>query len=150
MAKAGKILGLISPILAVGVVTLMLFVPSYSYESGSCRSSHGHQPSNPECNYESGTISAFRVALEEGDSALFYWSGFVVSVSVVAAAAALLGRAAPVWVCAVALWVVGVLGLWSIGLFILPLSMVLFVSAALLTVARYESRTQQFSGRPGR
>ncbi len=141
MAKAGKILGLISPILAVGVVALMLFVPTYGYQSASCRSSYGYQSPDSGCNYESGTISAFRYALEESDSTLFYWAGFIVVVCLIAAMGALVGRAAPVWVCAGVLWVVGVLGIWSIGLFVLPLSLVLFVSAGLLTLARYESRT---------
>lgn len=141
MAKAGKVLGLISPVLAIVVVALMLFVPSYSYQSGDCGSSYGHQPSNPECSYESGTISAFRTALEDGDSTLFYWSGFVVIVALIAAAGALAGRAAPVWVCAIILWVLAVLGMMSlIGLFIFPLAVVLFVSATLLTVSRYEPR----------
>jgi hypothetical protein len=142
MAKAGKILGLISPILAVGVVALMLFVPSYSYQSGDCRSSHGHQPPNSECNYDSGTISAFRVALEEGDSTLFDWSGFALVVCLIAAVGALAGRAAPIWACAIVLWFLASLGMMSlIGLFIFPLAVVLFASATLLTVARYESRT---------
>jgi hypothetical protein len=142
MSKAGKFLGLISPVLAIGVVALMLFVPTYGYESGGCRADYVHQPSNPECNHESGTISAFRVALEEGDSTLFRWSGFVVILSLIAAASALVGRAAPVWVCAMILWVLAVLGMVSlIGLFIVPLAVVLFASATLLTVARYESRT---------
>lgn len=141
MAKAGKLLGLISPILAVGVVALMLFVPSYSYQSGDCRSSHGRQAPISECNYESGTISAFRVALEEGDSTLFDWSGFVVFVCLIAAVGALAGRSAPIWACAIVLWFLASLGMMSlIGPFIFPLAVVLFASATLLTVARYESR----------
>jgi hypothetical protein len=143
MAKAGKFLGLISPILAVGAVALMLFVPSYSYQSASCRSGIGHQPSHSQCNYESGTISAFRYALEESDSTLFYWAGFAGVVCLIAAVGALAGRAAPIWVCAVVLWFLAGLGMMSIfGLFIFPLAVVLLVSAALLTLARYESRTQ--------
>jgi len=141
MAKAGKFLGLISPVLAIGVVALMLFGSTYSYESGDCRSSHAHQPSNPQCNYESGTISAFRVALEEGDSTLFDWSGFVLVVCLIAAVGALAERAAPIWACAIALWFLAGLGMMTIGFFIFPLAVVLFASAALLTVARYESRT---------
>ena len=129
-----------SPILAIGAMALMLFALSYSYQSASCRSGYGHQPSNSECNYESGTISAFRVALEESDSTLFYWSGFVVVVCLIAAVGALAGRAAPIWVCAVVLWVLTGLGMMSIGLFIFPLAVVLFASATFLTVARYESR----------
>ncbi len=131
MAKVGKFLGLISPALALGIAALMLFGSSYSYQSG-----------NSAGNVSSGTVSAFRYALEQGDYAWFFWSGFVVVVCLVAAAGSLAGRAAPVWVCAGALWIVAMLGMWSIGLLILPLSLVLFVSAALLTVTRYESRTQ--------
>jgi hypothetical protein len=140
MAKAGKVLGMISPVLAVGVVALMLFVPTYGYESGGCRSSYD-QPSNSECNYESGTISAFRVALEDSDSTLSYWSGIVVVVCLIAAVGALVGRAAPIWTCAIVLWFLASLGMVSlIGLFIFPLAVVLFASATMLTVARYESR----------
>jgi hypothetical protein len=130
MAKVGKWLGLISPALAIGVVALMLFSPMYSYQSGDSSGA-----------FSSGTMSALRHALETGDSAWFFWSGFTVVVCLVAAIGALAERAAPIWVCAGTLWVVAVLGMWSIGLFILPLSITLFVSAALLTAARYESRT---------
>ena len=143
MAKAGKFLGLISPVLAIGVVALMLFGSTYSYESADCGSSHAHQPSHSECEYRSGTISAFRAALEEGDSTLFNWSGFVVIVSLVAAAGALAGRVALIWACAVALWFLAGLGMMTIGLFVFPLAVVLFASAALLTVARYGSRTHE-------
>jgi hypothetical protein len=125
--------------LQVGIVALMLFGSGYSYQSASCKAGYGYE-SSEECTYESGTMTAFRFALEEGDHAWFFWSGFVIVVCLMAAAGALTGRVAPVWICAVALWVVAVLGMWSIGLFVLPLSLVLLVSAALLTVARYESR----------
>ena len=131
MAKVGKLLGVISSILAIWDMALMLFVPSYSYQSASCRSGYDHQPSSSECSYESGTILAFQVALKEGDHTLFYWSGFVVVVCLIAAVGALAGRAAPIWVCAMSLT----------GLSIFPLAVVLIASAKLLTVARYESRT---------
>jgi hypothetical protein len=141
MAKAGKFLGLISPFLAIGAVSLMLLVPTYAYESGGCRSSPIGQPSNPECNHESGTMSALRVALEEGDRTLLYWAGVVVVASLIAAVSALAGRAAPVWACAIVLWFLAVTGLMSlIGLSIVPLAVVLFASATLLTVDQYESR----------
>lgn len=129
MARVGKLLGLISPVLAIGAMALMLFGLTYGYQTGDSAGS-------------SGTITVFRYALEEGDHAWFLWSGFVVVVCLVAAVGALAGRTAPVWVCAGALWLVAALGIWSIGLFVLPLSIVLFVSAALLTLGRYESRTR--------
>ena len=131
MAKVGRFLGLVSPILAAGAMALMLFGSTYSYEAGGSAG-----------NFSSGTITAFRYALEEGDYAWLRWAVIVVAVCLIAAVGALAGRATPVWVCASALGVVAVLGIWSIGLFVLPLSIVLFVAAALLTVARYESRTQ--------
>jgi hypothetical protein len=139
VAKAGKIIGLVSPVLAAGIVALMLFGSGYSYQSESCKASYGREPPE-ECAYESGAMTTFRFALEEGDHAWFFWSGFVVVTCLIAAVGALAGRAAPVWLCVVALWVVGVPGMWSIGLLALPLSLVLFVSAALLTGARHESR----------
>jgi hypothetical protein len=139
VAKAGKILGLISPVLAVGIVALILLGSGYSYQSASCKASYG-QESSEECTYESGTISAFRYAIEEGDTTLFYWAGFIIAVCLVAAAGALAGRAAPIWVCAVVLWILTGLGMMSIGLFIFPLAVVLFASATFLTAARYESR----------
>ena len=139
VAKAGKIIGSISPVLAVGIVALMLFGTGYSYQSASCKAGYGGE-SSEECTYESGTISALRYAMEEGDTTLFYWGGFIIAVCLVAAVGALAGRAAPVWVCAVVLWVLTGLGMMSIGLFIFPLAVLLFASAALLTMAWYESR----------
>jgi hypothetical protein len=135
VAKAGKILGWISPVLAVGIVALVLFGSGYSHESASCKASYG-QVSSEECTYESGMISAFRYAMEEGDTTLFYWAGFIIAVCLVAAVGALAGRAAPIWVCAGVLWILTGLGTTSIGLFIFPLAVVLLVSATLLTAAR--------------
>ena len=106
----------------------MLFFPTYGYESG-----------HSEGNFSSGTMSAFRFALEEGNYASFYWSGFVV-VCLIAALGALTGRTVPIWACAIGLWFLAGLVMMSIGLFIFPLAVVLFASATLFTVARYESR----------
>jgi cytochrome c biogenesis factor len=74
---------------------------------------------------------------------LFICSGFVVIVSLVAAAGALTGGVASIWACAAALWFLVGLGMLTIGLFISPLAAVLLASAALLTVARYESGTHE-------
>ncbi len=144
MAKVGKFLGLISPILAVGAAALILFGFGYSYESASFRDSVGHQSSgSAECTYESGTVSMFRSALEGGDPALLHWAGFVIAICVIAAASALAGKSVPVWICAFILWILAGLGMISlVGLFVFPLALVLFVSATLLTAARHESRTQ--------
>ena len=139
VAKAGKVIGSISPVLALGIFALMLFGSGYSYQSASCEASYSRE-SSEECTYESGTISALRYAMEEGDTTLFYWAGFTIAVCLFAAVGALAGRAAPVRVSAVALWILTGLGMMSIGLFIFPLAVVLFASATFLTVARYESR----------
>jgi hypothetical protein len=138
MAKIGTFLGVISPVLALGVAALMMFGLGYSYQSGSCRSGYGNRSSGSECSYESGTISALRYALEEGDPTLFYWASFIVAVCLIAAVGALVGRAALIWACAIILYVLAGLGMMSIGLFIFPLAVVLFASAALLILARYE------------
>lgn len=139
MSKIGKLLGLVSPVLAIGVVALVLFGSSYSYQSGSCRSTYGHQSSeSEECTYESSTISAFRYALEEGDRAVFFWPAFVVVVSIVGAMGALANRVGWVWVSAVVLWALTALSMMSIGLFVAPLAIVMFAAAALITVSRAE------------
>jgi hypothetical protein len=85
-------------------------------------------------------MSALRFALEEGNYAWFYWSGFVIVVCLIAALGALTGRIVPIWACAIGLWFLAGLVMMSIGLFIFPLAVVLYASATLLTVARYESR----------
>jgi hypothetical protein len=140
VAKVGTFLGLISPVLALGVVVLMLFGSGYSYQSGKCGSGAGNLSSGSECGYESGTISALRYAAEEGDYAWLFWSGFIVVVCLIAAVGALVGRVALIWGCSIALYILAVLGMMSIGLFVFPLAMVLFVSAILLTVARPDAR----------
>ena len=69
MAKVGRFLGLVSPILAAGAMALMLFGSTYSYEAGGSAG-----------NFSSGTITAFRYALEERDNAWFHWAVFVIAV----------------------------------------------------------------------
>jgi hypothetical protein len=135
MAKAGKILGLISPILALGTAALILFGTGYSYEFASCGAGYGH-PSSEVCTHESGRISVFREAMEEGDRAPFLWAAFIFVVCLIAGLSVLAGKIAPIWVCAIGLWLLAGLGMMSIGLFIVPLAVVLFTSATLLTVAR--------------
>ncbi len=97
MAKAGKILGLISPILALGGAALILFSPVYGYESASCDAGYGH-PSSEVCTRESGRISVFREATEDGDRAPFLWAAFISVVCLVAGLSALAGKIAPIWV----------------------------------------------------
>ena len=130
MAKAGTFPGLISPALAPGMAALILFGSSYSYQFGDTAG-----------NFSSGTISAFRYALEQGDYAWFFWSGFVVVVCLIAAAGVLVGRSAAVWACAVTLLVLSGLGIMTIGIFVPSLALVLSVSAILLTVAGSEPAT---------
>jgi hypothetical protein len=135
LAKAGKIFGLISPILALGAAALILFSPVYGYESASCGAGYGH-PSSEVCTHESGRISVFREAMEEGDLAPFLWAAFISVVCLVAGLSARAGKIAPIWICAIALWLLAGLGMMSIGLFIVPLAVVLLTSATLLTAAR--------------
>ncbi|MGH3086120.1 MAG: hypothetical protein ACRDSJ_02230 [Rubrobacteraceae bacterium] len=133
--KVGKFLALVSPVLATGVAALMLFASSYSYQSATCMADPA-SPSEEECTRDSGTVSGFQYALENGDYALLFWAGFIVVVCLMAAVSAFFGRAASVWVCAASLLFLSILGMMSIGLFVLPLALLLFSSAALLTLSR--------------
>jgi hypothetical protein len=109
---------------------------------GLIGSTYGHQAGDSNDNVSSGTMTAFRYALEEGDNAWFYLSACVVVVCLIAAVGALVGRTAPIRACAIALWFLASPGMMTIALFVLPPLMVLLVSAVLLTLARYEARTR--------
>jgi hypothetical protein len=62
-------------------------------------------------------------------------------VCLIAAVGALVGTSAIVWACAGALLVVSVLGMMTIGILVLPLALLLFVSAVLLSAAGSEPAT---------
>jgi len=91
-AQVGKVLALVSPALAVGIVCFMLFATGYSYESMEERAGPEGEPL--EAASESGWVSAYEYSLENGDYAYFLWSGFIVVVGLLAAGAALKGGSA--------------------------------------------------------
>ena len=130
----GKILALLSPALALGIVYFMLFATGYSYVS--MRGRAGPPEGNPEeAASESGWVSAYEHSLENGDYVYFLWSGFIVVISLLAAVAALKGWVGLVWACAGFLGVLTILGAMSIGGMVAPLALVLFVSAMLLSLS---------------
>ena len=138
-AQVGKVLALVSPALAVGVVCFMLFATGYSYVSMEERAGP------PEVNLggaasESGWVSAYEHSLENGDYVYFFWSGFIVLICLLAAVAALKGWVGLVWACAGLLGVLSILGAMSIGGMVAPLALVLFVSAILLSLFGWEGR----------
>src|SRR5215207_3091039 len=128
----GKILALLSPALAVGVVCFMLFATGYSHLS--MRGHAGPPEGNPDvAASESGWVSAYEHSLEHGDYVYFFWSGFIVVICLLAAVAALKVWVGLVWACAGLLGVLSILGAMSIGGMVAPLVLVLFVSAILLS-----------------
>jgi hypothetical protein len=132
-AQLGKVLALVSPALAVGVVCFMLFATGYSYVSMDNRA--GPPEGNPEeAASESGWVSAYEYSLDNGDYAYFLWSGFIVIMCLLAAGAALKGWVGLVWACAGLLGILSILGAMSIGGMVAPLALVLFVSAILLSL----------------
>jgi len=132
-AQAGKVLALVSPALAVGVVCFMLFATGYSYVSMEGRV--GPPEGNPdEAASESGWVSAYEYSLDNGDYVYFLWSGFIVIICLLAAGAALKGWVGLVWACAGLLGILSILGAMSIGGMVAPLALVLFVSAILLSL----------------
>jgi hypothetical protein len=133
-AQVGKVLALVSPALAVGVVCFMLFATSYSYLSMDKRA--GPPGGNPdEAASESGWVSAYEHSLENGDYVYFFWSGFILVICLLAAVAALKGWVGLLWACAGLLGVLSILGAMSIGGMVAPLALVLFVSAMLLSLS---------------
>ena len=130
-ARVGKVLALVSPALAVGVVCFMLFASGYSYVSKEQRAAPGGHP--VEAASESGWVSAYEYSLQNGDYGYFLWSGFIVVIGLLAAGAALKGWVRFVWACAGLLGVLSILGAMSIGFMVAPLALVLFISASLLS-----------------
>jgi uncharacterized membrane protein len=135
-AQISKVLALVSPALAVGVVCLMLFATGYSYVSMEERVDTEGDPD--EAASESGWVSAYEYSLENGDYVYFLWSGFIVLICLLAAGAALKGWVGLVWACAGLLGILSILGAMSIGVLVAPLALVLFVSALLLSLSRSE------------
>ena len=136
-AQVGKVLALVSPALAVGVVCFMLFTTGYSYVSMDKRV--GPPEGKPEeAATESGWVSAYEYSLDNGDYVYFLWSGFIVIMCLLAAGAALRGWVGLVWACAGLLGVLSVLGAMSIGGMVAPLALVLFVCAILLSLSGSE------------
>ena len=130
-ARVGKVLALVSPALAVGVVCFMLFATGYSYVSMEGRA--GPEGNPVEAASESGWVSAYEYSLQNGDYGYFLWSGFIVVIGLLAAGAALKGWVRFVWACAGLLGVLSILGAMSIGFMVAPLALVLFISASLLS-----------------
>jgi hypothetical protein len=132
-ARVGKVLALVSPALAVGVVCFMLFATGYSYASMEERA--GPEGVPVEAASESGWVSAYEYSLENGDYVYFLWSGFIVITCLLAAGTALKGWVGLVWACAGLLGVLSILGAMSIGGMVAPLALVLIVSAILLSLS---------------
>src|SRR5918997_4041007 len=136
-AQVGKVLALVSPALAVGVVCFMLFATGYSYVSMDKRAAPP-EGKPEEAASESGWVSAYEYSHDNGDYVYFLWAGFIVVICLLAAGAALRGWVGLVWVCAGLLGVLTVLGVMSIGGLVAPLALVLFVSAILLSLSEPE------------
>jgi hypothetical protein len=135
-ARVGKILALVSPALAVGVVCFMLLATGYSYVSIEDRA--GPEGNPDEAASESGWVSAYEYSLENGDYVYFLWSVFIVVICLLAAGAALKGWVGLVWACAGLLGILSILGAMSIGGMVALLVLVLFVSAILLSFSGLE------------
>jgi ABC-type Na+ efflux pump permease subunit len=88
-ARVGKVLALVSPALAVGVVCLMLFATGYSYVSMEERA--GPEGDPVETASESGWVSAYEYSLENDDYVYLLWSGSIAVIGLLAAGAALKG-----------------------------------------------------------
>jgi hypothetical protein len=107
-ARVGKVLALVSPALAVGVVCFMLFATGYSQASMEERA--GSEGDPVEAASEAGWMSAYEYSLENGDYVYFLWSSIIVVICLLAAGAALRG-----WACAGPRGVLSILGVMSIG-----------------------------------
>lgn len=112
-----KLLGVLSPILSLFIAYQIWF---------------GFKYTGIGSNSPMRTITALQFALEEGSSAILFWPVFIFVLSVVGAFGAWKMVKPLVWAVAIALLIVSVLGIWTIGLGVAPLALLFVIIGILL------------------
>lgn len=127
----GRRVGGLATILGVGSGLFLLFGPVAQYETVSTDGTR-----------ETGTISGvdYLFGAEHADPALFYWSMFLIGISLIGGYGAWTGKRLLVWVVALPLLVLSLLSM-AIGLLVAPAALLFLASGVLLTLAhRAEER----------
>jgi len=135
-----RLLGLVSFLAAVICAAYLLFGFGYSYSSETASGSVGTDGAVVPVTITEGWESALTYARRNQDYAIVGWAALVLGLGVLTAVAAWRGRPAPVWVAALLLLTLSVLGVASIGLFVMPVALLVFATALATSAARRRGR----------
>jgi hypothetical protein len=138
LSLGSRLLGLASFLAAAGCAAYLLFGFGYSYETATgAVSTEGGVVS---VTHTQGWENGLTFARQNHDYVIVGWAAFVVLLGIVTAAAAWRGRPGPVWAAALLLLMLAGLGLFSIGLFVAPVAVLVALTAFALTASRRRSR----------
>lgn len=121
----GAATGLAAGIIGILSSIYLIFGSRYGYESRTVYS-------NGTTIITSGTASAFQY----GDPAVFFWAGFIIIMSISGAYGAWKNNVKIVWGAALLLSILSILGLFSIGVAVMPVAMLFIISGVLLTAGK--------------
>jgi hypothetical protein len=128
LERMGKIVGILTPFVSLLSMYQMWFVAKYT---GSTSTQYAGSASETTVTE---TLTALQYALRYGSDAIIFWPICIFVLAVTGGVAAWFKKATIVWALAIVLLVISILGMWSIGSSVIPLAMLLSISATLLTL----------------
>lgn len=136
LERMGKIVGILTPFVSLLAIYQMWFVAKYvgsatTQYSGSTTTQYSGSTSEIPVTE---TLTALQFALRYGSDAIIFWPICIFVLAVIGGVAAWFKKATIVWALAIVLLIISVLGMWSIGSAVIPLAMLLSISAILLTL----------------
>lgn len=125
-SSGGKAVGGLAGIVGIAAGLFLLLGPTGRYETIS-----------PDGTRETGTTSGidYLFGAEHADPALFFWSLFVVGLSLVGGYGVWTGNRRVVWAVGLGLAALSVLGIMSIGPFVAPAALLFLAAGVLLTLS---------------
>jgi hypothetical protein len=134
-----RLLGLASFLAVLACAAYLLFGSGYASETAT--SSAGPDGGVGPVVTTHSWVSALAFAQQNHDYTIVGWAGFIVGLGLLVVLAAWWGRPGPVWVAACLLFALTAAGLLSIGLFVLPVAVLVTFTASALSGARRRSRS---------
>jgi hypothetical protein len=128
LERMGKAVGVLTPFVSLLAIYQMWFVAKYV---GSATTQYSGSASEVTVTE---TLTALQFALRYGSDAIIFWPICIFVLAVIGGVAAWFKKATIVWTLAIVLLIISVLGMWSIGSAVIPLAMLLSISAILLTL----------------
>jgi len=137
LAKVGKFLGMITPLISAFSAYQMLFGMMYTGASSDS--------STPQMS-TTIQVTALELAFKHGSKVAIFWTLFwpiaVFILSCIGAIAVWNRITILVWVITCVLIIVSILGIMTIGFLVAPISILLFASAIILSIEKRKELTE--------